>query len=538
MLSPEYLSLIEFNDVVELYNKLNIEITADIINRVSQMQDITETTKKQLEIIKQTNGLEIFNKALEETSMLTAETKKALKLLFEDMAKEDIEGYKELYEYRDKPFKLSDSQYKILNQGLKDTNRILKNFTNTIAFQSKQAYVEAVDSAYFKVASGAFDYATAIHAACQELANKGITLKDRLGRNVQLEVAVRRNVMTGIQQTANNINRDIEEYLGCDGYEVTAHMGARPSHAEAQGKQYAKTHNSKVSKDYPLWSEVEGLWSEYNCRHSYFGIVLGISEPVYTSKELKEFREATVTWNGKKIPYYEATQKQRQLENAIRKQKRTVQTLEKANLDNKLEKGQLTQLQKKYNDFCRQTGLEKDYQRLQVAKASNKTIKQENNYKDITSDFVKAKRYKVKEQQFYEDEKGNKYKVDGKNVVLKPTEREKEIANMLGKMYGGQVKIIPRVNEPPNIKTPDYIVNNEKFDLKQVTGGGKWTIEGNLKGKKEQSNNFIIDITNAKLDTEEAKRQIQVVYNSKHYTWVDKIILIKNDRIIKVYKRK
>ena len=71
MLSPEYLSLIEFNDVVELYNKLNIEITADIINRVSQMQDITETTKKQLEIIKQTNGLEILNKALEETSMLS-----------------------------------------------------------------------------------------------------------------------------------------------------------------------------------------------------------------------------------------------------------------------------------------------------------------------------------------------------------------------------------------------------------------------------------------------------------------------------------
>ena len=368
MLSPEYLSLIEFNDVVELYNKLNIEITADIINRVSQMQDITETTKKQLEIIKQTNGLEIFNKALEETSMLTAETKKALKLLFEDMAKEDIEGYKELYEYRDKPFKLSESQYKILNQGLKDTNKLLKNFTKTIAFQSQQAYVEAVDSAYFKVASGAFNYATAIHTACQELANKGITLKDRLGRNVQLEVAVRRNVMTGIQQTANNINRDIEEYLGCDGYEVTAHLGARPSHAEAQGKQYAMAHNSKVSRNYPLWNEVESLWSEYNCRHSYFGIILGISEPVYTNKELKEFKNATVNWNGKKIPYYEATQKQRQFENAIRKQKRTVQTLEKANMDNKIEKGQLAQLQKKYKDFCKGTGLEKDYSRLQVAK--------------------------------------------------------------------------------------------------------------------------------------------------------------------------
>ena len=244
------------------------------------------------------------------------------------------------------------------------------------------------------MSSGAFDYATAIHAACQDLANKGITLKDKLGRNVQLEVAVRRNIMTGIQQTSNRINRDIEEYLGCDGYEVTAHMGARPTHAEAQGKQYAINHNSKISKKYPLWSEVESLWSEYNCRHSYFGIVLDISEPIYTDKELKEFREATVEWNGKKIPYYEATQKQRQLENAIRKQKRTVQTLEKANMDNKIEKGQLAQLQKKYKDFCKETGLEKDYQRLQVAKVSNVTIKQENNYKDITKDFLKSKKYK------------------------------------------------------------------------------------------------------------------------------------------------
>ena len=34
MLSPEYLDSIEFNKVVELYNQLNIDITADIIKRV------------------------------------------------------------------------------------------------------------------------------------------------------------------------------------------------------------------------------------------------------------------------------------------------------------------------------------------------------------------------------------------------------------------------------------------------------------------------------------------------------------------------
>lgn len=368
MLSPEYLNFIEFNDVVELYNKLNIDITADIIKRVSQMQDITETTKKQLEILKQTNGSDIFNEALEKTCMLTAETKRALKRLFKDIAKEDIDGYKELYKYRDKPFKLSEAQYEILNQGLKETNRVLKNFTKTIAFQSQQAYMETVDNAYMKVVSGAFNYASAINTACQELADKGITLKDKLGRNVQLEVAVRRNIMAGIQETANNINRDIEEYLGCDGYEVTAHIGARPSHAEAQGKQYAIKAEDASKYKVGLWSDVVDLWSEYNCRHTYFGIILGISQLQYTKSELKKMKDATVKFNGKEIPHYEATQKQRQLENAIRKQKRTVKTLEKANLDSRVEKSQLTQLQKKYKDFCKETGLEKDYNRIQITK--------------------------------------------------------------------------------------------------------------------------------------------------------------------------
>lgn len=536
MLSPEYLNSIEFNDVVQLYNELNIDITADIIDRVSKMQDITITTRNQLKVLLQTNGNEVFDEALEKTSMLTAETKKRLKKIFTDVAKEDIQGYKELFEYKNKVFKLSEEQYKILNQGLKETNNTLKNFTNTIAFQSQQMYVEAVDKAYFKVMSGAFDYNAAINAAVQELADKGITLKDRAGRNVQLEVAVRRNVLSGIQKTANEINRDIEKDLGCDGYEVTAHIGARPSHAEAQGKQYAINHDTKISKKYPLWQDVKDLWEDYNCRHSYFGIILGISEPQYSDSELKEFKDAKVTLNDEEIPFYEATQKQRAIENAIRKQKRAVRTLEKANINFSTAKSKLARLQKQYKDFCKETRLEKDYARTKIA-ASKKTIK-DTKYEDVTNNYTKTQKYEIKEQQYFKDSKGTTYKVDGKHVVMEATNKEKEVASLLGRIIGGQVNIIPRVNEPAAVKTPDYIVNNESYDLKQITGGGKWTIEGNLKGKKEQSNNFIIDITNAKLSIEEAQRQIQVIYNSKHYSWVDKILLIKNNEIIKVYKRR
>lgn len=389
MLSPEYLEEIEFNKVVDLYEKLNISIMADIIKRVSQMQEITVTSKEQLKILIQTNGIEIFNKALEEASMLRGETKNELKLMFEQMIKEDMEGYKKLYDYRNKDFKLSQTQHKILNQGFTQTNKTLKNFTNTIAFSSKQAYVQAVDEAYYKVASGAFNYATAISQASQKLADKGITLKDKAGRNVQLEVAIRRNIRWGIQETANKINRDIEEELGCNGYEVTAHVGARPTHAEEQGKQFALTKEDANKYNVGLWSDVEELWQEYNCRHSYFGIILGVSEPVYSDKELKDYKNATVNYNGKEIPYYEATQKQRAIENEIRKTTRSVKTLEKAGVDSSSQRADLRKLNKNLNSFLEETGLNKDYSRIKVAVDNNILTKEEQNAinKYISSDF-------------------------------------------------------------------------------------------------------------------------------------------------------
>ena len=413
MLTPEYINLLEFNDVVQLYNKLNIDLTADIIDRISTMEDISVTAKNEMKILIERNGEEVFYEALEKTSMITAERKQLLKKMFSDMASEDMQGYKELYLYRDKLFKLSERQYRILNEGLRTTDRLLKNLTNTIAFRTQQAYVEAIDEAYMQTVTGAYSYTNAIQNTVQKLADMGITLKDKAGRNVQLEVAVRRNVLAGIQSTANNINRDIEKELGCDGYEVTAHIGARPTHAEAQGKQYAI--NKEDSKKYGigLWSDVSDLWEEYNCRHTYFGIILGISEPVYTDKELNEYKNATVEWNGKKIPYYEATQRQRQLENAIRKQKRTVQILEKSGINNEIEKIKLAQIQKEYTNFCKKTGLQKEYNRIRISKNDSTKL--------VQNDIIVLPNY---ENAIIPIEKFTKYALDMNN----PKGRNKAIA--------------------------------------------------------------------------------------------------------------
>lgn len=87
------------------------------------------------------------------------------------------------------------------------------------------------------------------------------------------------------------------------------------------------------------------------------------------------------------------------------------------------------------------------------------------------------------------------------------------------------------------IKTPDFLVNGQKFDLKQINGIGKYVIQGNLKNKQGQARNFIIDITNSDINVQEATHQIIDIYNSIHYLWINIIILIKNNDVLKIYKR-
>lgn len=95
----------------------------------------------------------------------------------------------------------------------------------------------------------------------------------------------------------------------------------------------------------------------------------------------------------------------------------------------------------------------------------SKTVKQVvDNYIVITDKYSRnniSKNYKVLDKKYFADVDGNIYKVDGKYVVLDYSIREKEIAKWLANTLGGTVYMIPRVNEPINIQTPDYLFKGE-----------------------------------------------------------------------------
>lgn len=133
---------------------------------------------------------------------------------------------------------------------------------------------------------------------------------------------------------------------------------------------------------------------------------------------------------------------------------------------------------------------------------------------------------------------GVTYKVDGKHVIMDNTDHEKEIAKLVSKKLGKNVEMVPRVVFPQGVSTPDYIIDGEKYDLKDPTGSGKNVLYNMVNKKKKQADNFIFDVSKCPLDGNAVNEQVEGIYSSTHTSFVNDIIVIKDGKIKKIYSRK
>ncbi|MCC6148345.1 MAG: hypothetical protein IT308_12365 [Anaerolineaceae bacterium] len=126
------------------------------------------------------------------------------------------------------PLNLSPAMAQVLAAGLRKTQGVVRNLTMTTAIAAQNAFIDAADLAYLQVSSGAFDYISAIRNAVKDVASKGLpVINYASGRKDQLDVAVRRTVLTGVSQTAGNLQLARAQEMGQDLVEVSAHIGAR-----------------------------------------------------------------------------------------------------------------------------------------------------------------------------------------------------------------------------------------------------------------------------------------------------------------------
>lgn len=160
-------------------------------------------------------------------------------------------------------------------------------------------------------------------------------------------------------------------------------------------------------------------------------------------------------------------------------------------------------------------------------------------FKDVTDEWKKTatpNSHNVEEIRKYKIG-DSVYIVDEKNVLLDYSNKEKRIAELLEEELGGKISLVPRVLNPQGVSTPDYIFRGEAFDLKELSGTSRNLVYNAIAKKKKQASNFILDISKSPLDEREIVRQIEDIYWSRHTMFVQKIIVIKDEKIRKIYKR-
>lgn len=362
----------------------------DISQRVSEAGQLTSTAAYQ---IWRTQNLGVSQRKIKE------EIAKRLKVSLEEAEKLLTQAAEVGYNFDiDRlptshaiPLVANSSLQQVLEATVKLAKEDLTNITQTIGFvghdgrcrELTQAYNQACDFAFQKVTTGAQDYISAARDATRELVNQGIrTIDYESGVHTSVEAATRRNIMGGLGLMQEQISQKNHDLLGCDGWEISAHAGSAPDHEPIQGKQYSDEEYTSLNNS--LVRRIGTL----NCGHAASPIILGVNSPQYTEEELEKFRkdnEEGVTIDGRHYTQYEATQRQRKIERAIRKQKNKILVDEGLGDKDKLQTDQIRYrvLEQEYKRFSKAAGLRVQHERLEMsgfgpkqAKAAEKTAQE------------------------------------------------------------------------------------------------------------------------------------------------------------------
>lgn len=346
----------------------------EIVRRIAQAGELTSTAAYQ---IWRAQNLGLSQRELEK------ELRRRLKISREEMERILYQSAQSGYELDIRrfptveaiPFERNAVLQQIVSAAVELAQEDFSNIVQTIGFVAPngraepltRAYTDACDFAFQQAVTGAASCTEAVRQATRNLAEKGIRVIDyESGIHTSLEAAVRRNMLGGLGLMQEKVSQAAHDQLGCDGWEITAHANSAPDHEPIQGKQYPDGAYQALN------GSLRRRIGTLNCGHAAFPILLGVNRPQYTPEELEKFRtdnEKGITVDGVHYTGYEATQTQRALERAIRKQKRRIMVDEAAGDQEKLgqDKTKLAVLHQRYREFSKAAGLRTQYERTEVA---------------------------------------------------------------------------------------------------------------------------------------------------------------------------
>lgn len=223
MLTPEYLDTLP-DTLVSLWQRVEDDILRDIARRIGKMDTVTETAAWQLWRLEQTRALRTDIVRL--LAKYSGKSDTEIRRLLQEAGTRTLASDDALYQAMglDPPnVNTSPALLNLLNAGYRQTRGTWQNFTRTTANTVTRQFENALDRAWLQVSSGAFDYKTAIKRAVDGLSQDMKYITYPTGHRDTLEVAVRRAVLTGVNQTACKLQIARADEMGCEFVEVSAH---------------------------------------------------------------------------------------------------------------------------------------------------------------------------------------------------------------------------------------------------------------------------------------------------------------------------
>lgn len=389
MITPEGLTYML--DSMKIIDELESSVIADMSRRIVKMGEVSETSAWQAEMLQQSGML--YDDILKRVSDASGILEDEIKSMFAE-AQTEVFNYDPVLLRKagideDGFRKFSPAMTRIWQAAVTKTCNEAVNLTKTMAVTTQSSFISACDLAAMQVSSGAFSYTQAIANAIKKVSDTGGIIQYPSGATSKVDAAVRRAVLTGVNQTAGQVMKLQAEELQYDLMEISAHSGARPEHSVWQGRIVSLSGNTEGGKYLTLddigYGDVRGFQGA-NCRHTWWIFIPGVSKRLHSDEELAELESRTVTFEGEEIPEWQAIEKQRYMERKIRGVRRELVGLNTALSETSggellqtlrtefaarsvKHKNRVAELER----FCAETGLKLDKSRIQVYNVVSET---------------------------------------------------------------------------------------------------------------------------------------------------------------------
>ena len=508
MLMPEYFEGKE-QRMMELYQQLSEFILKEAARFLIKAGELAPTADRLLQRLRMMGETQAeIEKKLE---VLTKLSRKELRSLLQDAVltswENDAAPFREIGIEVSDPLK-NDAVIRIMDAQYKRSQGELQNLTRTTMRQSNVDLMNMLSEADMRVAAGVQSYSAAISDILDRYAHRGIYVDyPKTNTRRTLEAAVMCCVRTSMAQMAGQLTLEFVKESGTNLIITSAHTGARftdkdepANHMSWQGRVFYITDadlaeftevKGKIESDgkraggspntgkYPDFRKTTGYGegvglAGYNCRHSFGPYDERIGNP-WRDKDGNLIDGA-----GNRIDSEESKQKYlnsqrlRAIERNIRAIKRQLVTKEQLMQEATEEETRhlqpeydklaydLTQQNKKYNEFAKEHNLTPQYGRTKLADFGREQTKQANagakRYKDSTSNTVA----KTSNSDIIESDNLVQRNIDSGNVKLEinPEKQSRHIKDSKGYVegrsyiYGGVEQAQKIVNDLHGTGTP------------------------------------------------------------------------------------